>query len=102
MSEPHVEQGHHGAPGREKNRVELTVRHAGLRVALDFNLHQKVQKVLEDALKAFAEQFNLQPPSNSTAVLRFGERDLNPDQSIQEAGISDGAELELRFNPRSG
>lgn len=102
MSELHVDQGRDEAPGRDKNRVELTVRHAGLRVALDFNIHQKIQKVLEDALKAFAEQFNLQPPSNSTAVLRFGERDLSPDQSIQEAGIPDGAELELRFNPRAG
>ncbi len=103
MGEPQVEHGHNEAPGREKNRVELTVRHAGLRVTLDLNVHQKIQKVLEDALRAFADQFNLQPPPNSIPVLRFGDRDLtNLDQSIKEAGIPDGAELELRFNPRSG
>jgi len=102
MSELHVEHGHSDAPEKDKNRIELTIRHAGLRVTLEFNLHQKIQKVLDDALRAFADQFNLQPPSNSTAVLRFGDKDLNPDQSIQAAGVPDGAELDLRFNPRSG
>ena len=92
-----------GAPGREKNRIEVTVKHAGMKVALDPNLHQTVGKLLEDALKAFAKEFNLQPPPNSNAVLRLGDRDLtDTNQTIRDAGVPDGAELELRFNPRAG
>lgn len=102
MSQLNIDQQTHAAPGRDKNQIELTVRHAGFRVTLDFNKHQKIQKVIDEALKAFAEQFNIQPPANSTPVLRFGDRDLDLNQSIQEAGLPDKAELDLRFNPRAG
>lgn len=103
MSETQTENRHGEAPGKNKNRIDVTVRHAGLRVTLEFNVHQHIRKVLDDALEAFAQQFNLRPPANSTAVLRFGDRDLtNLDQSIEDAGIRDGAELDLRFEARSG
>jgi hypothetical protein len=102
MSQPDVDRETHPASGKDKNRIELTVRHAGFRVTLDFNPHQKIQKVIDEALKAFAEQFNIQPPANATPVLRFGDRDLDPNQSILEAGIPDESELDLRFNPRAG
>lgn len=87
------------APGKEKNWVSVIIRHEGQTVSLDFNIHQKIEKVTKDAVKALG----LQPPPNTTIYLRFGDINLDdPERSLQDYQIPDGATLDLLFRTRAG
>lgn len=102
MSETTIaEASGESARAKPRNRITVYVRHAGLQVTVEVNIHQKVRKILEDALAAFAEQ-GLRPPDNADVVLRLGDRDLDPEASIEDAGIEDQTELDLVFNTRAG
>ena len=91
------------APGREKNTIEVTIRHMGQSVTLEFNIHQKLRHVLEKALAEFARQYGLQPPPNASIVLRYGSTDLTElDKSLQDYQIPDQAVLDLLFITRAG
>lgn len=90
-------------PGKEKNKSSLTIRHGGHVVELEFNIHQKIKKLLEEALKEFKERYGLQPPANEVPYLRYGNENLSDlDKSIQDYGIPDKAVLDLLFEHRGG
>lgn len=87
------------APGKEKNWVSVLIRHEGQTVSLSFNIHQKIKKVTQDAVKALS----LQPPPNAVIYLRFGDVSLDdPEKSLQDYQIPDGATLDLLFRTRAG
>jgi hypothetical protein len=89
-------------PGREKNRVTIIIRHGGDTVSLDSNIHEKMKKVLADALKEFKE-LGVEPPTNATVFLQYGNNNLTDlDKSLQEYNIPDKAVLDLVFQTRGG
>ena len=98
---PENEQKEH--PGKEKNRISITIRHGGQTVELEFNIHQKIKKVLDDTLKEFKDRYGLQPPPNNVPFLRYGNIDLAElDKSLKDYGIPDKAVLDLLFQYRGG
>lgn len=85
--------------GREKNRISVTIRHEGQTATIEFNIHQKIKKVLADAIEALG----LQPPPNSVPYLEFeGKRLDDPEKSLQDYQIPDGAVIDLFYHPRAG
>jgi len=85
-----------------KNEVDLTVRHSGNEVFISANQHQKIQHILDEALKKFKEQ-GIVPPANNTPFLRYGSTDLSDlNRSIADYGIPDKAVLDLLFRAGGG
>lgn len=100
MPKEDVEKNH---PGKEKNRISLTVRHGGQSVGLEFNIHQKIKKVLDETLREFKERYGLQPPANDLPYLRYGTLDLTDlEKSLKDYEIPDKAVLDLLFQYRGG
>ncbi len=86
-------------PGREKNRISVTITHAGESITREYNVHTKIRKVIKDALKAFG----IEPPPNATYYLVYGDRNLDdPTKSLADYEIPDGAELVLNVQTRAG
>jgi len=89
--------------GEEKNRISVTIRHGGQAIELEFNIHQKIKKVLDESLKEFKERYGLQPPANDVPYLRYGTIDLTDlEKSLKDYEIPDKAVLDLLFQPRGG
>jgi hypothetical protein len=87
-----VEIKEKGAPGKEKNWISITIIHGGERRSFDYNVHTKVRKVVDDAIKAFG----IQLPPNTSYYLTYGNVNLDdPNKSLKDYGIPDGAELAL-------
>lgn len=85
--------------GREKNRISVTIRHEGQTATIEFNIHQKIKKVLVDAIAALG----LQPPPNSVTYLEFeGNRLDDPEKSLQDYQIPDGAVIDLYYRTGAG
>lgn len=90
-------------PGKEKNRISVTIRHGGQAIELEFNIHHKIKKVLDESLKEFKERYGLQPPANNVPYLRYGSVDLTDlEKSLKDYEIPDKAVLDLLFHPRGG
>lgn len=90
-------------PGEEKNRISVTIRHGGQTIELEFNIHQKIKKVLDEALKEFKDRYGLQPPANDVPYLRYGSIDLTDfEKSLKDCDIPDKAVLDLLFQHRGG
>lgn len=90
-------------PGKEKNRISITIRHGGQAVELEFNIHQKIKVVLEKTLKEFEERFGLVPPPNNISYLRYGTVDLSdPEKTLEDYEIPDKAVLDLLFRSGGG
>lgn len=90
-------------PGKEKNRISVTIRHGGQAIELEFNIHHKIRKVLDESLKEFKERYGLQPPANNVPYLRYGSVDLaDLEKSLKDYEIPDKAVLDLLFQPRGG
>lgn len=86
-----------------KNKLDLTVRHGGNEVFLSANIHQKVQHILNEALREFRDKFGVAPLPNNVPFLRYGTTDLSdPNKSLEEYGIPDKAVLDLLFRPGGG
>lgn len=86
-----------------KNKIELTVRHGGNEVFLSANIHQKIQHILNEALKEFKEKYGVVPPPNNAAFLRYGSTDLSDlSKSLEDYGIPDKAVLDLLFRAGGG
>jgi len=99
MSE-NLEKDH---PGEEKNRISVTIRHGGQAIELEFNIHQKIKKVLDEALREFKDRYGLQPPANDVPYLRYGSVDLTDlEKSLKDSEIPDKAVLDLLFEHRGG
>ena len=95
-----LEKGH---PSEEKNRISVTIRHQGQVIELEFNIHQKIKKVLDEALKEFKDRYGLQPPTNDVPYLRYGSVDLTDlEKSLKDYEIPDKAVLDLLFQHRGG
>jgi len=90
------------ARGKEKNWVEITIRHGGQTISDSWNIHHKIRKVLDDALGKFKELYGLVPPPNAEVYLTYGNIRLEPEQSLQDYAIPDKAVLDLVFHPRAG
>jgi hypothetical protein len=76
-----------------KNQVSLTVKSASGGTWPDavFNVHQKVQHVLDKALVEFHLDRSI-----PYEVLLAGQRSLQLDDSLEGAGVTDGAVLLVR------
>lgn len=85
-------------PDKEKNWVELTIRHGGQTITDSWNIHHKIRKVLDDALV----EFKLVPPPNAELYLTYGSTRLDPEKSLQDYAIPNKAMLDLVFHPRAG
>lgn len=86
-----------------ENKISIIIRHGGNSIELMFNIHQKIRKVLKDALTEFKEQYGIQPPPNDTPYLRYGNVDLTDlDKSLKDYGIPDKAVLDLLFQHGGG
>lgn len=90
------------APGKEKNWVEITIRHGGQTITDKWNIHHKIRKVLDDALAKFRELYGLVPPPNAEVYLTHGSTRLETEKSLQDYAIPDKAVLDLVFHPRAG
>lgn len=85
------------------NKISIIIRHGGHSIELEFNIHQKIKKVLKDTLKEFKERYGIQPPPNDFVFLRYGSTDLTDlDKSLKDYGIPDKAVLDLIFQHRGG
>jgi hypothetical protein len=77
--------------GENKNKVTLTVETLSGSFSDEFNVHQTLEHVTRAAMKELAI---VQRP-NERWVLKYGERELTLSQTIQEAGLPDGAVLQF-------
>ncbi len=85
------------------NRISVIIRHGGHSIELEFNIHQKIRKVLKDALKEFKERYGIVPPANDIPYLRYGNIDLTElDKSLEDYGVPDKAVLDLLFQHGGG
>lgn len=73
------------------NQVHLVVQSLSGSYEGTFNVHQKIQHVID---KAF-EEIGIVPAPADVWELRYDEALLNPESSIEDAGIPDGATLLL-------
>jgi hypothetical protein len=78
------------------NQVTLKVQTLSGTFEHTFNIHQKLQLVIDKTFEAL----NLQPAEGEVWELRYGNQVLDPNQTIQDAGIPSGAVLKLA--PREG
>jgi hypothetical protein len=79
-----------------ENQVHLTVQTLSGTFEDKFNVHQKLQHVID---KTFQE-LNIEPADGEVWELRFNNQVLDPNRTIQEAAIPDHAVLKLA--PREG
>jgi hypothetical protein len=85
--------------GKEKNWISVTIVHGGESRPFSFNIHMKIKKVVEEALKAF----NLQPAPEYLYYLVYGSVNLdNYEKSLMEYNIPEGAILALARRCRVG
>jgi len=78
--------------GQEKNTVTLTIISDGNTYTDTFNIHEKIRKVIHDALKAF----NIDVSQVPNYVLRYGNQNLDDlERSIKDYGVQNNAELFL-------
>lgn len=75
----------------EKNKVHLTVMTLSGNYADDFNIHQKLQHVIEETFK----KLNIVPATGEVWILKYNNAALDANRTIQDAGLPDGAQLEL-------
>ena len=73
------------------NKVTLTVITLSGNYSDEFNVHQRLQHVID---KAFNE-LTIKPAPGEQWVLRYNNAVLDPNRTIEEAAIPDGAMLEL-------
>ena len=79
-----------------KNKIEVTVQHAGKEIDLIANVHHKIKHVQEKALEKFKVEHGFDPPSNSVIFLRYDTTDLSePEKSLEDYNIPDKAVLDL-------
>jgi hypothetical protein len=74
---------------------EIQVTFNGISEPLKVNAHEQVQAVLARALNTF----DIQQDRERYRLFTADNRELDPHQSVQQAGIAEGALLALR--PRS-
>jgi hypothetical protein len=79
-----------------ENQVRLTVQTLSGTFEDKFNVHQKLQHVID---KAFHE-LHIQPAEGEVWELRYNGQVLDPNRTIEAAHIPDGAVLKLA--PREG
>ena len=85
-----------------KNEVDVTVRHGGNEIFISANQHQKIQHILDEALRKFKDQ-GIVPPPNNIPFLRYGSTDLSDlNRSLADYGIPDKAVLDLLFRAGGG
>lgn len=87
------------APGKEKNWISITITHGGDKKSFEYNIHTKIKKVLEDALKALG----IIPAENTVYYLVYGSVNLDDEnKSLQDYNIPDGAVLALATRCKTG
>jgi len=95
MSETEQAEG----PGKEKNWISITIVHGGESRPFSFNIHMKIGKVVDDALK----EFGLQPAPEYLYYLVYGNVNLDDyEKSLKDYNIPDGAILALARRCRVG
>ena len=73
------------------NKIDLTVVTLSGDYSDEFNVHQQLQHVVDKAFKAL----KIVPAPGEQWLLRYNNVNLATSQSIKEAGIQDGAVMEL-------
>jgi hypothetical protein len=79
-----------------KNEIHLVVQTLSGTFEGDFNIHQKLQQVVDTAFRAL----HIEPSPGDQWELRYRDTVLALDHSIQDAGLPDGAVLKLA--PKEG
>jgi len=78
--------------GREKNIITITIISDGVPKTFEHNIHHKIRRVVDEAIKAFG----IQPPPNTTYILTYDSLNLDDmDKSLKDYGIPDRATLTL-------
>ncbi len=83
-------------PEKNDNKVTLTVITLSGNYTDEFNVHQKLQHVID---KTFTK-LHIQPAQGEVWVLTYNGTELNPAQTIEEARLPNGAQLQLA--PKEG
>ena len=78
-------------PKATDNKVRLTVLTLSGNYEDDVNVHQKLQHVVDKALR----ELEIVPAPGEQWVLKHDNNTLDPRQTIAEARLDDGAVLEL-------
>jgi hypothetical protein len=78
-----------GKGGGQDNKFQITVSFNGINKPLEVNKNQAVQSVISRALELFQQ-------SAGTVGLFLGGAELQPNTSVEAAGITPGAILLLR------
>jgi len=74
------------------NLIEVQVSYNGVTKTIKVNLNQPVQAVLQHALN----EFGIHQNRENFVLVNAGGQELNNDSSVQDAGITAGAQLLLR------
>jgi hypothetical protein len=74
-----------------ENKVRLTVQTLSGTFEDEFNVHQKLQHVIDKTFHAL----HIKPAEGEVWELRYNDQVLVPNRTIEEAHIPDGAVLKL-------